>query len=170
MSNYVCALGIDPGPTTGIALVRWERFPASEDKPARYEVAGYRVLQCDQGSAAFTVAAVLDRQRDGTVHAAIEKFVTGPRAARLRHSEGKATADLAAALASLIERRGRRVVQRAAAEVKPWATDTRLSAAGLLDVTKGMPHARDACRHALFAGVRDGRMPDPLSGREGGDR
>ena len=122
------------------------------------------------GLGAFAVAAVLDRQRDGIVCAAIEKFVPGPRSGRLRHSEGKATADLAAALAGLIERRGRRVVQRAAAEVKPWATDARLDAAGLLDVTKGMPHARDACRHALFAGVRDGRMPDPLSSQAGGTR
>jgi hypothetical protein len=47
--------------------------------------------------------------------------------------------------------------------VKPWATDERLEAAGLLDLTKGMRHARDAARHALFTAVKDGGVPDPLS-------
>jgi hypothetical protein len=49
--------------------------------------------------------------------------------------------------------------------VKPWATDERLAAAGLLDPTKGMRHARDAARHALFCAVRDFGLPDPLSAK-----
>jgi hypothetical protein len=170
VANYIYSIGIDPGPTTGIAVLRWTCWPARGDNPPRSGLTGRRVLQCDQGTAALVVVALLDRHRDGTVHAAVEKFITGPRAAHLQHAEGEATADLAATLASLIERRGRRVARRSAAEVKPWATDDRITAAGLADLTKGMPHARDACRHALYAGVRDARMPDPLSIREGGAR
>jgi hypothetical protein len=56
---------------------------------------------------------------------------------------------------------------RSAADVKPWATDTRLQAAGLLDLTKGMRHARDAARHALFCAVCDFGLTDPLSRKAG---
>ena len=94
----------------------------------------------------FVAGVLLDRHRDGPLFAAVEKFVTGPRAARLRETAGKTTADMASVLAALIQRRGRPCAQRPAALVKPWATDERLEAAGLLEVTKGMPHARDACR------------------------
>jgi hypothetical protein len=51
--------------------------------------------------------------------------------------------------------------------VKPWATDTRLAAAGLMEPTTGMRHARDAARHALFAAVKTYGLPDPLSARAG---
>jgi hypothetical protein len=55
------------------------------------------------------------------------------------------------------------VFLRAAALVKPWATDRRLTAAGLLDPTAGMGHARDAARHALYAAVHLQLTTDPLS-------
>jgi hypothetical protein len=47
--------------------------------------------------------------------------------------------------------------------VKPWATDKRLTAAGLLAMTAKMADARDACRHALYTAVHDAGIPDPLS-------
>jgi hypothetical protein len=56
-------------------------------------------------------------------------------------------------------------VTRTAALVKPWATDKRLVAAGLLDITRGLPHARDGARHALFSAHHDSGAPDPLSSR-----
>lgn len=52
---------------------------------------------------------------------------------------------------------------RSAAEVKGWATDERLKAAGILDKLQGMRHAKDAARHALFHAVRSGVLVDPLS-------
>jgi hypothetical protein len=55
------------------------------------------------------------------------------------------------------------VFLRNASLVKTWATDKRLAAAGLLDATKGMQHARDASRHALYAAVHTGMARDPLS-------
>jgi hypothetical protein len=54
-------------------------------------------------------------------------------------------------------------VERPAAAVKPRATDTRLDRAGLLAPTRGMPHARSAARHALYAAVPAGLLADPLS-------
>ena len=38
-----------------------------------------------------------------------------------------------------------------------------MAAAGLLEPTKQLRHARDAARHALFAAVADCGIPDPLS-------
>jgi hypothetical protein len=54
---------------------------------------------------------------------------------------------------------------RSASTVKPWATDARLERAGLLDLTAGMRHARDAARHALFCAVKNCGLPDPLSAK-----
>lgn len=98
---------------------------------------------------------------------AVERFVVGPRSSRLSTPQAAAsTRDMVGKVLALgAELSGVTVVQRSAAEVMPWASDKRLSAIGLLSVTKGMPHARAASRHALFAAVRDGGMPDPLSTR-----
>jgi hypothetical protein len=100
---------------------------------------------------------------------AIEKFVVRRRAAASSTAAaGATTRDLVGQLeATALDVRRRtaevRVVLRSAAEVKPWATDTRLEAAGLLSACTGMRHARDAARHALFAAVKDAGAPDPLS-------
>jgi hypothetical protein len=145
-------IGIDPGPTPGIVALQ----------PIQTEPA---VIQCDSTSAVLIIRALLSRVDTGErlVILAVEGFVIGPRAARSRtQSAGTATRGLTGAIqhefAALAQ-----VQQRPAAAVKPWATDARLAAAGLLDRTKGMPHARDAARHALFAAVRTRLMPDPLS-------
>jgi hypothetical protein len=50
-----------------------------------------------------------------------------------------------------------------AAAVKPWVTDRRLEAAGLLALTSRMHHARDAARHALFALAKAEVFAHPLS-------
>jgi hypothetical protein len=55
------------------------------------------------------------------------------------------------------------VCLRTAAVAKAWATDIRLGRTGLLDETKGMTHARDAARHALYTACKEGNIPDPLS-------
>jgi hypothetical protein len=53
-------------------------------------------------------------------------------------------------------------IKRCAADVKPWATDKRLEAAGMLGHTSDMKHANDAARHALYTAKHDARMEDPL--------
>lgn len=150
-------IGVDPGQTTGIAEVRWEN-----DKPA-----GVRVAQCSPDAVVPIIDVfLLDR---GTAEAviAVEQFVDGkhagrgnaPAAARTTRALVNSIRDTFTGLARV------HLVFRSAAEVKPWANDERLNRAGLWAPTKGMNHARDAARHALFAAVRDGLMPDPMSAR-----
>ena len=146
-------LGIDPGLTTGIAL----RTPSGT----------WELVQTTRGAVLPIVRAMLHTY-DYRALIAVEAFVVGPRAARSSTPEaGRIARDLIGALQALEAPGAVRVVVRTAGAVKPWATDRRLSAAGVPAV-RGMPHARDAARHALFALVKDCGFPDPLSKRGSG--
>jgi hypothetical protein len=148
-------LGVDPGGTTGIALLG-----GPDGVPV--------LLQSSREGVLTVVWALVERVRDqgGKVSAiAVERFVAGPRSGRLATPAGAATARVVIAdLCSFAQEVADvPVYPRSAAEVKPWATDARLKAAGIEH--RGMPHALDAARHALFCAVRDYGMPDPLSRR-----
>jgi len=138
-------IGVDPGPTPGIVSI----------VTGPYGVDDVRVVQCS-ASALWTVLTALDPNRIAQLQ--VERFVTRGRAT----AEQSLTRDQVGGLEQLYHPT-RPILQRSAAAVKPWATDERLEAAGLLAATKGMRHAKDAARHALFAAVRDGGVPDPLS-------
>jgi hypothetical protein len=147
-------LGIDPGPTTGIVL--WSPNWAA---PA--------VIQCNDAAAPVAVLGVLEMlDRDFLLYGQVERWVTRKVSAKAGRN-GEATRKLIEGIANAlrIDPRVTSWRERSASEVKPWAMDERLDAAGLLSATKGMPHARDAARHALFTAVRDGGIPDPLSRR-----
>lgn len=149
-------LGIDPGPTTGMCLVAWQTDTG--------QVLDVNVLQTDDRIASV-VADALIRFVDTRLHIAVEQFVVG-RGSMRAGSSGQRTRDLVGRLQSLASFRrvpADQVHMQTAAQVKPWATDARLDACGLLEATKGMRHARDAARHALFAAVRHRDIPDPLS-------
>ena len=152
-----CVIGVDPGPVTGIALL---------GRLGRIEVA-----QCTPGAVLAVIAALIGEVPDAqVVIVAVERFVVGPRAARSSTpAAGRVTRGVIEEIAREFKAcnapAGTRLVERSAAEVKPWATDRRLDAAGLLALTKGMTHARDAARHALFAAISDCGVPDPLSTR-----
>lgn len=115
---------------------------------------------------------------------AVEKFVVGPRAGRSATPQASETArKVIGQMWALAHDLNAGIVERTASQVKLWATDARLRRAtgawvsrgvvnGLehkvplpsaLDATKSLPHARDAARHALFAGRHDAHWPDPLS-------
>lgn len=140
-------IGIDPGGTTGLAVFVDDSWHLAQVTPEL-----------------VTCALVGFADRWGLPELiAVEAFVVGPRAARSSTPEGGRIArELIAAVGFWGLDQGVRVVLRKAADVKPWATDKRLAAAGVPDI-RGMPHARDAARHALYAGVRDLDLPDPLS-------
>jgi hypothetical protein len=127
------------------------------------------VIQCDHRSAVSVVEMLAMPGISVPTVLAMERFVVGNRASRSSTSAaGATTRNLLGELlawADTFPRVQVRSVQRPAGAVKPWATDERLAAAGLLDITKGMNHARDAARHALFAAVADFGQPDPLSRR-----
>lgn len=151
-------IGIDPGPIPGIVHL----YPRAGGHHLEIDV-----VQCNERAATAVLWGLLDSHRTllGKAPALvqIERFVVG-RASMRSAAAGATTRDLVGRLTGEAENQPNvKVVQRAAAEVKPWATDARLEAAGLLEATKGMRHARDAARHALFAAVKDGGLPDPLS-------
>jgi len=147
-------IGIDPGPVVGIVGL-WTDRPLTPD-----------IIQCT----APTLESVLSGLYPGSnTVLAVEQFVVGPLAARGNNPQAGALArSVIRACEFWAERRGVMCHVRSAAEVKPWATDTRLTMAGLWAPTKGMRHARDAARHALFAAVKDCGLPDPLSQRKVG--
>lgn len=166
--SVLTVIGVDPGVTTGIAWLRYDEGLLCA-KPM--------LIQCSQGAVTFIVGSLIGRYQlddaweyrepaegDRTV-LAYEKFVVRYRAGRV--SDAKAselTRNLIGWLEGLETSRAKPVITgRSAAEVKPWATDNRLNALGLGLSAGGMSHARDACRHALFAAVRDHNIPDPLS-------
>lgn len=140
MSTFV--VGIDPGPTPGLVQL----------DIAGSTIISIEVLQCTH-RLLWTLLQALDPDRAALL--AVEKFVSRGRAT----SDQALTRDQVGHLDALYPA----AAVRPAAQVKPWATDTRLEAAGLLEACKGMRHARDAGRHALFAAVHSGLLPDPLS-------
>jgi len=148
-------VGVDPGPTPGVAALLIDGG-----------LIHARILTQD-----LDVSGLCDLLDEGLSDVdvlAVERFIISPLAARGNAPRaGRATRDMVAALAAWADDRGVRYLERSAAEVKPWATDARLNAVGLLDATKGVPHARDAARHALYAAVKGFWMRDPLSKRGG---
>jgi hypothetical protein len=159
-------LGIDPGPIPGVCRLQLGTWNAGKG----VELVGVEALQVSPG----LIEPILDMltRDDGTVTVAIERFVVGNRAGRsATASAGNTTRDMVGMVTAWASTtfsgtwNQRTLHSRSASEVKPWATDKRLQAAGLLDPTHGMRHARDAARHALFCAVKDHGLPDPLSVR-----
>lgn len=144
-------IGIDPGVTTGVFACPWMEGIAG-NKPVAMQIIGAEAV-------VPTVQALIDRSVL-TPLLAIEQFVLGPRSSKSQAAAaGRVTRAIIHALLDLEAD----AVVRPAAQVKPWATDKRLDAAGLLEHTTGMHHARDAARHVLFAAVDAGIARDPLS-------
>lgn len=153
-------IGIDPGPVPGIVHL--------EKRGSRLLV---DAIQCTSGVAPTLLYSLLNECRSCLGQApaivAIERFVVG-RGSMKGGRAGEVTRDLIGRLQKqAADQPNVKVVMRSASEVKPWATDDRLAHADLLEPTKGMRHARDAARHALFAAVKDGGLPDPMSKRSG---
>jgi hypothetical protein len=157
-------ISIDPGPTPGIA-----RLQLADRRPS--SLIDVQVLQVTPGILTCVLEALT---QDDLAVIAYERFVTGARAGRSGTPQaGLATRSLIGEIEGWAREGHVKLHSRSAAEVKPWATDARLEAASacsgldLLELTKGMRHARDGLRHALFCAVRDYGLPDPLSARAG---
>lgn len=156
MSAHV--VGVDPGPVPGIASLLIGRGRLTE----------VVVAQVSAELLPDVLRTLLERHRVRTV-IQVETFVVGKRSMR-SGAAGAVTRDLVGQAAQTVIEFGRsrpdhavHYAQRTASQVKPWATDARLVAAGLSSRCSGMRHARDAARHALWAAVHDAGLPDPLS-------
>jgi hypothetical protein len=151
--SRVLVVGVDPGQVTGIVALPY--LDGRQLTPM--------VLQCDHYSAVPLVEAILrsgwHRPADSRLVLVVEQFVVSTRAAKSGTAEaGRITRAMIADLDALEP-----VLTQTAGQVKPWATDRRLAAAGLLTPTSKLPHARDAARHALYAGVVKHLVRDPMS-------
>lgn len=150
VNGQLTALGIDPGPSTGLALACWENG----------KLAWAHAAQCDAGLAPDLLRLLLGLLRPSL--GGIEAFVPGAHSGT---SAGDVTRQLIRELGETAAAQGLELRERTAGLVKPWATDTRLKAAGLLALTPGSAHARDACRHLLYTACSSGGLADPLSRR-----
>jgi hypothetical protein len=150
--NEFCALGIDPGPTTGMALLCYRD----------YLLVRAEVYQCNATAAPGLMSYLLRSARGPEAFCQIERFVAGPRSVRAAGPGSGVTAKLAHELEGLAPAR---CAIRSAGDVKPWATDERLERAGLLVLVPKQPDGKDACRHALYTACHDAGLPDPLSRR-----
>lgn len=155
----VCALGIDPGPVPGLFLARW--------RPGEQKAVWARAFQCDAVTVPYLLALLLeDRQDDEISCGQIEEFRT-LRGAGTRGRYASVTREMITVLTGLAAKQGVTLAVRHSSAVFPWAGDRRLAAAGLLEATVQLPHARAASRHALFCAVADGGLADPLSEKTG---
>jgi hypothetical protein len=157
------ALGIDPGPVTGVALLHLGGIRLAD---------GAEVFQCGIRSAPWLLGALLaslENREPGCkaaslVRGGIEAFAAG-RGAGARMRAGRATAGQVERLASVALAWGIPLAQRNAGTVKPWAEGNdsrRLRVSGLLALVPGMPHAKSALGQALYAACHDAGYPDPL--------
>jgi hypothetical protein len=159
----LAVLGIDTGDTAAFLLGAWL---AEDDGTWARRAALVQAYQCD-GRSAPGLARMLMRQYRGLITAAqIEAFDDRPKGHGLKGTNATAIRGQVASLEQVLRDCGIPVHVRGASDVKNWATDARLQAAGLWEVTAGMPrHARDGGRHALYCAVHHCGLPDPLSRR-----
>lgn len=144
-------LGIDPGPSTGMAIMTYDAGPDGR----RWE---WTVLQVN-GAAALELLGLLTA-RYHPVMIAVEAFIPSNRAGT-KGRGAEVTRNIVGEIKSIT---GIPVKSRPAAEVKPWASDKRLDDAKFpMKEKTAWRHARDAGRHALYAFCRDGGGPDPLA-------
>jgi hypothetical protein len=163
------AIGCDPGPATGLCFLDYHEGRLvgrtllqviGPDAPVVLKgmLLAYYMLPASD--------AVADRKRvDGRRVASVEKFVTGASAGS-RGKNADVTRQLVMELAEVLQLFGYAVKIRPAADVKPWASDRRLAAAGVVSSLKGMHgdmnHAYDAARHCLYGAREAGVIRDPL--------
>ena len=146
-------MGVDPGPSTGIVLLfvhddgLWE----------------WMVFQINADASFWLIQELYARFCPRVI--SVEQFVptnkpgtTGKDAATTRR-----IAEHAYQLAPTIKRQPAAVGRyRRAADVKPWASDHRLTKTKFPMGAK-FKDARDAARHAMYAAVSDGKERDPLA-------
>ena len=150
------ALGIDPGPHTGLYAAWWD--------PQDWALEHCIARECAAADAAAALHEMLHGHDGGwPVHTAgIEAFVARRKSVKLHGVRANHVVVQVAELTGVLAGYGIPVIARPAGMVKPWATDKRLEAAGLLKLAGSSPHVKDAGRHLLFSACQAG-LPDPLS-------
>ena len=149
----ILAVGIDPGITSGVFVVE-----TVNETTWRTSAAQFKETKNNLGVVPY-VSALMKGREKGTTLLAIEKFIVSNRTAMSRNGRSRtASLDLISVLGTV----NATTSTNSAATVKTWANNERLEALGWINETRGMPHARDAARHVLYALVKFGGWPDPL--------
>lgn len=152
--SIVLVVGVDPGPVPGIVGLHIEdqKILDVDYLQVNHELVGDAITMLLAGSGFPKLLQV-------------ERFVVGARSGRSSSpGAGRTTRDMVGTVTIFGRSGGAVVVQEPAVTVKGWATDDRLARAHI-KVPSGMRHAKDAARHALYAAVKHGHLPDPLSSR-----
>jgi hypothetical protein len=151
-------IGIDPGPRPGIVGLRYS--------PAKVRTAAPIIIQCTLNIAIPLIRTIIpsDVRR---IILSFEPFVMGNRAGRVSSpAASSATARFCGGLQAMPHGDTRIIIRHhQASHVKPWGCEERLEKSGLLLLVKGMVHARDAAKQALYCATHDAGVPDPLSKR-----
>lgn len=149
MTYYV---GIDPGPSTGIAIYCVDEMES-----------GWEVFQVSSSGARWLMDEIFRTYAPKVV--SVEKFIVSNRPGT-KGKDAETTRSLAEYVKFSAGGNVRRIPQvivreRRAIDVKPWASDKRLTKTDFPWGAK-FKDARDAGRHALYAAVQDGWERDPL--------
>jgi hypothetical protein len=156
-------IGIDPGPATGMCFLDYDNG----------SLVGRTLIQADGGSAVYVLKGMLASYYStdygigasvGRRTGSVEKFITG-QAAGSRGKPAEVTRQLVMELAEMLQLFGYAVTLRPAADVKPWASDKRLTAAGVIGTSAFHGKLRDsfdAARHCLYGAHEAGIIQDPL--------
>lgn len=143
-------VGVDPGPSTGLVVLRYY------DTPNRWISDAF---QCTAGSVNFLLSAVIEDFEPLIV--AIEEFEVRRGSGGTTGKDAEVTKRIRHKTEEMAISRGISCTVNKPGLIKPWATDKRLETIGFPLGAK-FKDARDAARHALHAAVKAGLAPDPL--------
>ena len=149
------SLGVDTGPHTGFFAAWWD--------PETWQLLDVLAWECSAPMAPKMLQVLLTHPGILRIRVAgLEAFVSRGKSVKLAGVRTAAMHAEQSVLAADLSGAGIAVAARPAGTVKPWASDRRLIAAGLLKLAGTSPHIRDAGRHMLFSACQAG-LPDPLS-------
>jgi hypothetical protein len=157
MSNLMYVLGVDPGKTTGIALLSWPG-KAEDDPSVEWSV------EVDENDFADEILRGLDVPRGGGFHVACESFVINMKTAK--NSQAPWSLEHIGVLKYLCDQRNyprAQITFQSPANAKSMFDNPALHRLGTWH-RGGEGHANDAIRHALLRFVRAGWVPRRLLG------
>jgi hypothetical protein len=149
-------LGVDPGPLAGVVGLRYS-------SQTRQQSAAPVVVQVSANALLPVLRALMPAGCQ--VVLAYEMYVVSARSARASNPTANALTRSVCGQLSTLGSDHVFVMQRSMGQISEWASDARLTALGVFELTKQMRHARSAARHAAYSAKVDLQMPDPLSRR-----
>lgn len=148
-------IGFDAGPRPGLVRLTY----------TDQVLTGADVIQCS-ASVALDALRLLIGPFGTTAletYVQVELFVIGNKSGR-SGSAGALTRDQVGRVIEVTQGAPNVYLSRQnAVTVKAWANQKRIATAGLEVPTKGMIHARDGAKHALYCASHSAGIPDPLS-------